>query len=130
MGMSSRLCTSANGALLPGEEAIAACTGRATRPEGSGGMSARIPTDQDVAVVATTHRLLVFKTGYAGRVGQPLFGVGPHNLRRVEVSRHGGVNGRLIIEFLDLSTTTVEIAALRQVGRMKEAVDRLIPVAA
>jgi hypothetical protein len=56
--------------------------------------------------------------------------VGPHNLRRLQVSRHGGVGGRITIDFLDLSSVTIEMAALRHVGRMKDAVDRLMPVAA
>ncbi len=128
MGTSTRLCASATGALLQGEEAVAACLGRATRPRGSYGKSGRIPTDQDVVVMITSHRVLVFKTGYGGNVGRPLYGVGPHNLRRVDVSRHAALTGRITIEFMDSSTTIVDMATLGQVGRMKDAADQLLAV--
>jgi hypothetical protein len=128
--MSDRLCASARGALLQGEKAVAAFVGRATRSEDHDGMSSRIPTDQDLALVVTTHRVLVFKKGCAGRVGQPLFGVGPHNLRRIDVGRHGALNGRVTFAFLDRSSTMVDLAGARPVGKVKAAVERLMPVAA
>ncbi len=90
------------------------------------GFAARIPTDRKVAIVITTHRLLVFKTGgFGAGIREPIVGAGRRDLHSVEVrpAKIGFASVR--VRFADGGAVELKLETDRKLDHLRHAFSRL-----
>lgn len=129
MTSSRRLMKAAAKAMLPGEQAdvaVVASTARIGWPDPSV-QAARIPAAADVLLLVTSHRLLVLETVGGYHAGDPILGVGPHNLLALDVELTPPLSAAISIQFLDGSVAELTTTSLASVPKLKAAFARLLP---
>jgi hypothetical protein len=119
----------AKGVLLKGEDADVAVVARTPRrgwPDPTA-QAARLPTDTEVVVLVTSHRLLFLATQGGNHVGEPYLGVGPHNLLALELRVTSPVSAEIAVTFLDGTIAELTTAWYKVFPRLKIAFERLLP---
>jgi hypothetical protein len=133
--LAARVClpagvgTAALGGVLGGAVGAVAVTAVHAKRQGTArraGLAARIPASKKVAVVITTHRLLVFGlTPYGAGVRQPILGVGRRDLLSVEVHPAKIGFAKLRVGFGDGSTVDLKLDSDRKLDELRQAVSLL-----
>jgi hypothetical protein len=129
MSSSRRLMKAAAKVMLPGEQAevaVVASTARIGWPDPTV-QAFRVPAAADVVLLVTSHRLLLLETLSGYHAGEPILGVGPHNLLALEVEMTPPLSAAISIQFLDGSVAELTTTSLASVPALKHAFARLLP---
>jgi hypothetical protein len=113
------------GGLLGGAVGAVAVTAAQASLQGTRrrqGLASRIPPNKKVAVVLTTHRLLVFSMGFGSSVRQPILGVGRRDLLGLEVHPAKIGFAKLRVGFADRSTVDFKLDSDRKLDELRSAI--------
>jgi hypothetical protein len=129
VGTSKQLCKAAKPALLKGEDAVIAVVARSDRVGWPDPMvqASRVPADTEVVLVVTTHRLLIMEHLARGHVGEPILGVGPHNLLELDVVQYNPLTASCLIRYLDGSLTELTTLTVKAVPGLRAQFRKLLP---